>query len=311
MKARTAHAARPVLRAALAGTIAGAALTGGALGLAPAHQTSGEDAAVSQPQRTERDQPGRERELSRAALRAELNRQLARIDGLESRLRDAIDAIDEGTDLDEIRAALPDRERLAEMFDRSAPGRDRDGRFRDRSDDEPTDEPTEEQIERVRAFIAEHIPPLDERLKDAAERSPRAERRLLRWIAPRMMDTVRLAERDPEAAKIRVREMLASLDVVDAMRAAARADDDELSGVRAELIDALRAQHEARLAFDRREVERAFERARERERSLERKKGQIEQRIRREADKLIERAQSWGYRDDDDRDGDRGRGRDR
>jgi len=307
VNARTAHLARRARRAALIAPVAGAVLLSGAIGLAPAPPAPSDDTAASQPARAERHQPDRQAEPGRAELRAALTRQLARIDELESRLRDAVDAIDGGADLDEIREALPDREQIAEMFARPRPGlaagRDRGDRFRDRFDDD--DEPSDEQIERVRAFIAEHIPPLDRRLNEAAERSPRAERRLLRWIAPRMMDTVRLAERDPEAAKIRVREMLASLEVVDAMRKAAREEGDGLSEARAELVDALRAQHEARLAFERREVERAFERAREKERSLERKKSDIEQRIQREADRLIERARSWGRRGDDDRDASR------
>ena len=281
--------------ALLVGLALGAALSGGALGLGPngAEPARASAIADTQPERTDATPP----DIAREALRTALVRRLAGLNELEASLRDAIDALDRGAELDEVRDALPDREQIAAILPRpDGPGDRGDGppgRLRDRLRERP-DDVSDEQLDRVRAFIAEHIPPLDDRLDRAAERSPRAERRLLRRLAPRLLDTVRLAERDPDAARLRVREMRASFDVVDAMRDASRADAEEArASARQSLIGALRRQYEARLAFERRDLDREFERLRERERTLQRRADEIDRVVEQRADELMERAERW------------------
>ncbi|MEM0982942.1 MAG: hypothetical protein AAGI17_03225 [Planctomycetota bacterium] len=275
--------------------------------------------ATLQPDRPPSREPGPEMVrpseppmMGRDVMRTVLSRQLERVGELETKLEAAIRDLDGGADPADVLGALPSREDIAESFALADGPRLGDGRIRDRiaerrgGPDGPGGPPeggpdprgedlTDEQLQRIRAFIDRRIPPLAARLERAAERSPEAEDRLLRRVAPRLMETVKLAEKDRRLAELRVREMLVSFEVVDAMRAIGRAGEDSAASeqARTDLESALRKQLETRLAFEQRELERTIENAKTRRDQLQQKAADLDARVEERAVELIEQARNW------------------
>ncbi len=123
---------------------------------------------------------------------------------------------------------------------------------------------SDERLQVLRGLVKERLPWLDERLERAEGLRAGASTALLRRLGPRLSALADLAERDPEAARVRAQEMRLGFEVADAVGAwrAARAsgEAERVSAARARLREAIAAQVEFRFEHRERELATMAER---------------------------------------------------
>lgn len=216
------------------------------------------------------------REMSREEARRRLDAFLAEMDEIQSRTREAIAKLDAGAPLPEVMGAFPRVQRFlaagergGERFGEGLMGErglregPRDGEAegpgfrRGRAPVEMTDE----QVKAMRGFIDANVPMLADRLARAEQISPGASERLLRRMAPRLMQLRELQAEEPAFAEASLREFVAGLDVLEATRGyrMVRGGEDAAAaeGARARLEGALQAHFDARLAVQELEIARS------------------------------------------------------
>ena len=184
--------------------------------------------------------------MSASDLRARLARRLDDARVIERRLEEAIASLDGG--------ATPE----AVMRDMMAPGlpRPMDG-WRG---GEPRGPLTAEERDRLMARVSERMPRVAMWLKEVEGQEPQLVEAVSNRLAPQLREIERLRERDPEGARVRTEELVATIGVMRATRlyrvavmragAQAPASAEALEGVRSALIE----QFEARLAARQHEV---------------------------------------------------------
>ena len=117
-----------------------------------------------------------------------------------------------------------------------------------------------EQLERVRAFIADELQGVDEPLSRVERLGPNAGQRLLRRLAPRVLDILDTREDDPELGGSMLTELRAGLEFVESMRRYRQAlragieDGDELDAMEREIRDAARTRFDAQVLIKKHEI---------------------------------------------------------
>lgn len=188
--------------------------------------------------------------MTAADLRARLQRRLDDVRLIGQRLEQGIAKLDAGAAPDEV------------MRDLFAPGLPRGweggGGWRG-GGGEHRGPLTDEERERVMALIQERMPRVAAWIEEERTRDPSLIEAVATRLAPQIREIERLRERDPEGARVRTEELIATIGVMRATRLyraalAGGADTPQAIDARTVLRDALVAQFEARLAARQHEV---------------------------------------------------------
>lgn len=166
--------------------------------------------------------------------------------------------LDEGKSPEEVRLAA-ERGRPA-FLDRTAELRRDPGRNRDDAPRQDEPPPTPEELDALRAFAREHLPRLDERLRELEGRNEAAAGAMLRRLAPRLRDIRELMESDPEFAQLRISQMQAAMRMAETgyllrRRAADGLTPEEIEPLRRELRDLLAAHFDERIRTQQMEID--------------------------------------------------------
>lgn len=217
---------------------------GAVLGLGAFAQPSGEgETPVPERERSDREH---------AALRERLERTIERNEAMLERHREALERLDAGEPPREVirslrwRGAPQDAQRGAEPDDRPE-GRDR-----------RPEELTPETRQRLRAFLREHLPSMDEQLGRIEEENEQAARRLFDRLAPQIREVHADIERDPAYGALKLAELKAGLAVVDATQRLRSIDAESEARAAAEeqLRSAIADRFDARMRLREHELER-------------------------------------------------------
>lgn len=217
-------------------------------------------------ERAERAEAGVETDRMRENLERRLGyaRESARM------LEEAISRLDAGEDPVEVRRQLFPRlrggdERRAQGPPRAEqkppPGADA---ARGRGPRADRAEFTEQTRARVRTFIAENLPTIDEDLRTLESVDPNSAYPILRMLAPRVQEVLDLRARDAEMAGLKLRELVVGVEIVRITRRIrlARFKSTEASeAIETELLTALAEQYDTRLAIKKLELARLRDRA--------------------------------------------------
>lgn len=150
----------------------------------------------------------------RAVLRERLERQLENLERRRDQLRDALDRLDAGAPIDDVRAdLLPERAEgrgfgrgpgsAGPSADRGAPGDGRGPRREMLPPGAPNDAapPSPEQVERMLRFLRAHKPEVAADLEALREKDPEAFERKLAEIGPRLQSLIGRFDEAPERLK--------------------------------------------------------------------------------------------------------------
>lgn len=224
---------------------------------------------------------------SPALARRMLTRMIEKVGGLQDRLEVAVQKLDEGVPLSEIRPMI-EEELPPMMFGEFMPdrGERRGGPRRDF-------QPSAEELDDIRAMIREKIPSLANRIDTLREADPEQSDRMLTRMAPKLMMLSRLHRDNPAEAELRVQEMAISLEVVTALRVAGSDDEVTATEGRAQLRAALERQLRTQVELQELEIERLETRLVELRASLEERRGRMEAEVERKAGELLNRAEKW------------------
>ena len=210
--------------------------------------------APAQPDRPRRDPPSpiAPPDIEKPELRDRLERMREFASRILEKTDAALQQLDGGADPSEVVRSI----RTPEMRDRL---RARDARRL--ADDQGGDASLgPEQLERVRAFIADELPGVDEPLSRVERLGPDAGQRLLRRLAPRVLDILDTREDDPELAGSMLTELRAGLEFVESMRRYRQAlragieDGGELDAIEQEIRDAARTRFDAQVLIKKHEI---------------------------------------------------------
>ncbi|GMV26143.1 MAG: hypothetical protein AMXMBFR58_21740 [Phycisphaerae bacterium] len=118
---------------------------------------------------------------------------------------------------------------------------------------------TDEDVTRILAWMDEHMPRLSKRAHELQQTDPEALKRIVQRMRPRVGELERLAKENPQAAKIRIEEWQAGLQVVEAGRElrdkiTSNAPGDQVEAAREQVKAALAAQFDAQLEVQASEV---------------------------------------------------------
>lgn len=121
---------------------------------------------------------------------------------------------------------------------------------------------SEDDLGRVRAFISEHFPRMDEQLESIEQIGPLAADRFVERLAPRILEIIETREHDPALATLQLDELRAGLAFVEATREYRRLrreqpeDQDGLAEAADRVRDAARQRFETQVALKNHEIER-------------------------------------------------------
>jgi len=221
--------------------------------------------ALAQPQsrrdRPEPPPPALNEDLDATQLRARLERMRAFSERMNERVTEGLAMLDDGASPGQVVRAIREPELGDTRIGRGvrdrirAPGHRRDA---------PAPGPA--QLERVRAFIAEHLPRLDAPLSKIERLGPGAGRGLLERLAPRIIEIIEINDRDPALGALKTDELRAGLDFVEATRRYRQAlragieDEGELDRLDFDLRDAAARRFDAQVALKKHEVRGLMER---------------------------------------------------
>lgn len=187
-------------------------------------------------------------DMSAADLRARLVRRVEDARLIEQRLQAGIDRLDAGDDPQEVMRGL---------FE---PGGMRGGEGPGWRGGDARGPMNPEERERLMSMIRERMPRVAEWIAELEREEPRLLEAVRARLAPQLREVERLWERDPEGARVRTEELVATFGVMRATRvyrgAVVRdgADGASTQRARASLREALVTQFESRLAARRHEV---------------------------------------------------------
>lgn len=231
-------------------------------------------------------------DAERAELRARLERALDRAEASVERHREAIERLDAGDSPAEVlRSARKrpggGRQVVARQTGEEPPPHPTNpsDSARDRaSDDDGV--ASAERTERLRAFLRQHLPSVHEQISRIEREDAEAGRQLFARLAPQLGAVMDDTDRDPEFGALRLEELRAGLEVVDATHRLRALDEGasqaERAGAERGLRDALARRFDAKIRLREHEVRRLAGRLAEMHRAIR------EQQAEREAE--IERA---------------------
>jgi len=135
---------------------------------------------------------------------------------------------------------------------------------------------TPEERERVLGFLREHVPPMAERIQRLLEAEPEVGVRIFSRLIPQLREAADSRRRDPEGFESRVHEIMAGIDVLDAIRAVRTAQEkgDREAGAAAmrALRESVARQFDARVQVQLHEVEMLERRIRAFQEEIEQKR---------------------------------------
>ncbi len=246
---------------------------------APAHAQ--DEPPQPRPGATTTQTPDGARQIDRDRLKRRVQEARERADRLDA----ALVRLEAGESLREVMGDLrPDERRYFMPWTPRAEGAERDQPRRPRErDGAPSNHPTRRvgdahptpdgardvspvSAEQVRAFIAEHLPDMDQHLKGIEAENPAAGTLLSERMAPRIGEVIIAQQRDAALGELKLQELRLSLNTIKIAREAREASrGQELSesfqqDTRQRLTDQLNAQAETRAKIQRREIELLEER---------------------------------------------------
>ncbi len=226
-----------VSRAAVVSLVIG--LLAGAWAQFPTPAGTSPSQPAGQPERPTPDGPRDDRELARARL----ERRLEEARRNEQRLTEALQRLDAGASLEDVRAA-------AEGPGRPFRGGRGDGAGRPRPPGPDVRRGPGPDPEAVDRFLAEHLPELAARLADLRQRNPEAAQPLVNRLSGRVREL--MAERDPRLRDARLAEFRHAQKMFDVQRRFGElvrggAPDAEVTAARNELRAAVSEQFELRM----------------------------------------------------------------
>lgn len=186
--------------------------------------------------------------LTRDELRARLQRRLDDARLIEKRLEEGIASLDAGTAPEEVMRALFEPG-LPREFDQPWHGRP-----------EVRGPMTPEERESLMALVRARMPRVAEWITQLESEEPRLLEAVRSRLAPQLREIDRLAERDPQGAKVRTDELIATIGVMRGTRLyriavnRAGADSPEATLAQQSLREALAAQFDAHLATSQHEI---------------------------------------------------------
>ena len=221
--------------------------------------------------------PDGARQIDRERLKRRVREARERADRLEA----ALERLESGESLRDVMGDLrPDERRYFMPWSPRGEGGDRDGprRPRERAEGASADRPVSRTSEgrpppggpkdpapvspeRVRAFIAEHLPEMDLHLKAIEAENPEAGMLLAERMAPRIGEVINAQQRDAALGKLKMEELRLGLNTIKIAREAREASrgqtpsDSLQSQTRQRLTNLLNAQAENRAQIQRREIE--------------------------------------------------------
>lgn len=146
-----------------------------------------------------------------------------------------------------------------------------------------------ETMRRVRRYIKDHIPRLDEPLTSIEQVGPEGARRLVAKLAPRIMEIMEIQDRDPAQARLKLVELTSGLDILEHARVyrlltERGGGDDELRSAREQLRVAVERRFDAQIRLKELEIERLSERVGRLRASLTGLKGERDAQIARQVE---------------------------
>jgi hypothetical protein len=251
-----------------------------------------------------------------AALRERLGRAIERGEAMLERHREALERLEAGESPAEVLRSLRWREFSRETDRRSAtepgePSRRRgrvdaaretpapprgggaDARGPDTADRD--DEIGPEGRRRLRAFLRDHLPSVDEQLAQVEAMDAETGARLFDRLLPQLREVASDTERDPSLGALKLEEMRAGLAVVDATQNLRSLGPDAAAGARSEAEAALRgaiaSRFDARIRLREHELERLAARIAELHDQIKREQASRDAEITRVYQAVI--AQRW------------------
>eukprot|EP00913_Durusdinium_trenchii_P006275 g5887.t1 len=240
-----------------------------------------DEPAQPRPEATTPQPPEGARQIDRDRLKRRVREARERADRLEA----ALVRLEAGESLREVMVDLrPDERRYFMPWAPRAEGADRDQPRRPRERDGATSNHQTRRAgdahpppdgardvppvspEQVRAFIAEHLPDMDQHLKGIEAENPAAGKLLSERMAPRIGEVIIAQQRDAALGGLKLQELQLSLNTIKIAREAREASrGQDLSesfqqNTRQRLMDQLNAQAETRAKIQRREIELLEER---------------------------------------------------
>lgn len=230
--------------------------------------------------------PAEERE--HAALRERLERTISRSEAMLERHREALERLDAGESPREVLRSLRWRGPRQESARRVGADERAGGPERRR------DELSPEARQRLRAFLKEHLPSMDEQLSRIEAENEQAAQRLFERLAPQLREVATDLERDPAYGFLKLAELKAGLAVVDATQRLRSAGDasEQREAAEAELRAAIAARFDARIRLREHELERLAGRLTELHRQIRDEQESREEEIDRVFESIV--AQRWG-----------------
>lgn len=119
---------------------------------------------------------------------------------------------------------------------------------------------TDSDLDRVRAFIAQHLPEIDSKLKSVEQLSPDATKRLVHRLAPKVLEIEMLNAEDPTMGSLKLDELKAGLTYIDASnhyRGLLRAgvnDEERISNAEERVRKAASARFDAQVQIKQYEI---------------------------------------------------------
>ncbi len=233
-------------------------------------------------------------EAERAELRARLERALERAEASVERHREALERLDAGESPAEVlRSARKrpggGRQVVARQGAEAAPPHPTQAQqrpHRDRVvDGDGQGTASAERTERLRAFLREHLPSVHEQISQIERADAEAGRRLFARLAPQLGAVMDDTDRDPEFGALRLEELRAGLEVVDATHRLRSLEDgaSEADRVDAErgLRDALARRFDAKIRLREHEVRRLAGRLAEMHRAIREQQSERDAEIER------------------------------
>ncbi len=215
-------------------------------------------------------EPGRQ-PIDGPRAKERLDRRLAELTRAEEIVREAQRRIDAGEspadvmrEADEATRSLF-REAMQDRF--RSPRPERGGEDQRPQDGEPRGPGgwrggplSQEEREKIAEFVKEHLPVLHGKLETIRANDPAAADRLLMRLAPRVREALSAQRRDPDLFRLRVDDIRAGLDVIDAVTALREARQaskpaEQLTALRETLRGALMRQFDVRIQLQEFEVQ--------------------------------------------------------
>lgn len=227
-----------------------------------------------------------------AEARKFLERRLEEMTKRQQKLRDALKRLDDG---------VPVREALRGLDPRGDHGRGQDGdeprmgmerpldrergerRRGEHAEGEPAEggrrperAATPEARQHAHAFLREHLPALADKVEAQSRKDPEQADRNFARLMPRLAEAENVMRRDPELFKLRLRDIEATVGVVEAIKAyrdAAKADPAHAEQPTQALRSALGAQMDARMNLQAHEIQALGKRTEDMKADLDKKRG--------------------------------------